>query len=274
MIPIKDNIPTDRFPFVTLGLIVANFVVYFLAVFHGGSIFADPTFTSSSGTARSPTAHPLRAPLRGGPDRSQGACSSCATLPGCDPDVADGLHEALSTRTSIIQILGNMLFLWMFGNTVEDTMGHAKYLEFYFVGGLARSACWSRSPQLDGTDGRRGGGDRRGDRRVRTAVPGRARVRAHDHLLFVTVIEIPVLVMLTVVGEQAMFVLADLITPTGSDGWLAYVAQFGGFAFGLLTIKLLRRGATPCRRRTRCTDAVRFIVFAVARAVRRVGWPR
>jgi membrane associated rhomboid family serine protease len=64
----------------------------------------------------------------------------------------------------------------------------------------------------------------------------------------VTVIEIPVLVMLAVwfVG-RALFAAADLINPTGSDSWLAYVAQLGGFAFGLLTIKLLatRRKAVP-----------------------------
>ena len=42
MIPLKDNIPTDRFGFVTLALIVANVVVYLLAIRHGGSFFAGP----------------------------------------------------------------------------------------------------------------------------------------------------------------------------------------------------------------------------------------
>ena len=43
MIPIKDNIPTDRFPFVTLGLIIANFIVYLLAIRHGGSFISGPS---------------------------------------------------------------------------------------------------------------------------------------------------------------------------------------------------------------------------------------
>ena len=43
MIPIKDNIPTDRFPFVTLALIVANVVVYILAIRHGGSFISGPS---------------------------------------------------------------------------------------------------------------------------------------------------------------------------------------------------------------------------------------
>ena len=42
MIPIKDNIPTDRFPFVTVGLILANFIVYILAIRHGGSFISGP----------------------------------------------------------------------------------------------------------------------------------------------------------------------------------------------------------------------------------------
>ena len=42
MIPLKDNIPTDRFPFVTLALIVANVVVYLLAIRHGGSLWSGP----------------------------------------------------------------------------------------------------------------------------------------------------------------------------------------------------------------------------------------
>ena len=42
MIPIKDNIPTDRLPFVTIGLILSNVIVYLLAVFHGGSLISGP----------------------------------------------------------------------------------------------------------------------------------------------------------------------------------------------------------------------------------------
>ena len=42
MIPLKDNIPTDRFAFVTVALIVANVVAYLLAIRHGGSFFSGP----------------------------------------------------------------------------------------------------------------------------------------------------------------------------------------------------------------------------------------
>ena len=42
MFPIKDNIPTERFPLVTVALIVINFVAYFLAISHGGSFISGP----------------------------------------------------------------------------------------------------------------------------------------------------------------------------------------------------------------------------------------
>jgi hypothetical protein len=42
VIPVKDNIPTERFPFVTLGLVITNVVAYILAVRHGGSFFGGP----------------------------------------------------------------------------------------------------------------------------------------------------------------------------------------------------------------------------------------
>jgi len=56
------------------------------------------------------------------------------------------------------------------------------------------------------------------------------------------VIELPALVMLGVwFAEQAVFGAANLTTPTGSGGGVAYFAHIGGFVFGLLTIRLLAR---------------------------------
>ena len=139
MIPIKDNIPTDRFPFVTLGLIAANFVIYLLAVFHGGSIISGPDLhelvrygaipyrlTHSGAHCTLPTGH------------TSGQLV-CAHSPGAIPAWQTVL-TSMFMHASIIQILGNMLFLWLFGNNVEDSMGHAKFLGFYFLGGIATLA--------------------------------------------------------------------------------------------------------------------------------------
>ena len=60
MFPIKDNIPTDRFPLVTIALILANVVVYVLAIRHGGSLISGPDTTEVFKYGAIPyAAHPL-----------------------------------------------------------------------------------------------------------------------------------------------------------------------------------------------------------------------
>ena len=62
----------------------------------------------------------------------------------------------------LLHLGGNMLFLWIFGNNVEDAMGPVKFLVFYLLGGLAAiAAAGARRPGRDGADARRVGRDRR-----------------------------------------------------------------------------------------------------------------
>ena len=67
----------------------------------------------------------------------------------------------------ILHLAGNMLFLWIFGTTVEDAMSRVRYVAFYLLGGLAAIGLQiAIDPELDGADGRRVGRDRRGARRL------------------------------------------------------------------------------------------------------------
>ncbi len=83
-------------------------------------------------------------------------------------------------------------------------------------------------------------------------------------ILFFTVIELPALVMLGVwFAEQALFGASDLTNPAGGGGGVAYFAHVGGFAFGLLTVRLLatrRKQVPPPRPRV----LMRSVVFAIA----------
>jgi len=242
VIPIKDNIPTDRFPFVTLGLIVLNFVAYILAVRHGGSFIGGPDLQEVVHYGSIPWAitHNLNEHCELVQSRAI-LCSSHA-LPHSLP-AWQTVFTAMFMHASIIHIGGNMLFLWIFGNNVEDALGHVRYLAFYIVGGLAALglqvavAPHAYTPTL-GASG------------AIAAVLGgyillypRARVLTLVILIFfATVIELPALVMLGIwFAEQAVFGATNLTTPTGSGGGVAYFAHIGGFAFGLLTIKLLAR---------------------------------
>ncbi len=128
MFPLKDNIPTERFPVVTVALIVANVIVYFF--FQDGVL--------------------------GLPDGGAGGdwpVSTYAYIP-CDDHrrhaVPDGagrrrtnwvtVFTAMFMHGSIVHLGGNMLFLWIFGNNVEDSMGPVKFLAFYLLGGIAATA--------------------------------------------------------------------------------------------------------------------------------------
>ena len=241
MIPIKDNIPTDRFPVVTLGLIVANFVAYVLAVRNGGSLISGPDLHEVVKYGSIPWAlsHHLGAHCV-----LRGALLACANHPLPDSLPAwQTAFTAMFMHASIIHILGNIIFLWIFGNNVEDSMGSVKFLAFYIAGGLAALALQvavapnSHAPTL-GASG------------AIAAVLGgyillfpKARVLTLVFIIFfATVIELPALVMLGLwFVQQAVFGAANLTSPTGSGGGVAYFAHVGGFIFGLLTIRLLAR---------------------------------
>jgi rhomboid family protein len=255
--PIKDNIPTDRFPVVTVVLIAINVVVYLLAIRHGGAFFGGPdsqevvkygaipyTLTHSGAHCAEFAQQTLTGPEPIGtfcngqtlPDGSIAHVTSAGTIPTWAT-----VFTSMFMHASFLHIAGNMLFLWIFGNNVEDSMGPVKYIAFYLLGGIAALALQvaidpsSTAPTI-GASG------------AIAAVLGgyillypRARVLTFVIIiLFVTVIELPALVMLGIwFAEQALFAAADLTNPTGSGGGVAYFAHIGGFAFGAATIKLL-----------------------------------
>jgi membrane associated rhomboid family serine protease len=246
VIPIKDNIPTDRFPFVTVGLILANFVVYILAIRHGGSFISGPDLQEVYKYGAIPKAltHCLGHDLV--IETKAIRCASTGGMPTWET-----LFTAMFMHASIIHIGGNMLFLWIFGNNVEDAMGPVKYLLFYIVGGLAALALQvaigpnSQVPTLGAS------GAIAAVLAAYIVLYPRARVLSLVIIIFfVTVIELPAWIMLGIwFAEQAVFGAVNLTTPAGGGGGVAYFAHIGGFAFGLLTVRLLatRRKQVPGR---------------------------
>ncbi len=267
MFPIKDNIPTDRFPFVTVALIVANIVVYLLAIGHGGSLISGPdtseifkygaipySLTHSGVHCAEFARQTLTGPQPVGvfcngqvlPDGHIAHVGAQGTIPTWET-----VFTGMFMHASILHIGGNMLFLWIFGNNVEDSMGPLRYIGFYVLGGIAALGLQvaidpnSTAPTV-GASG------------AIAAVLGgyillypRARVLTVVFIiLFFTVIELPALWMLGIwFAQQAVFGAANLTNPTGGGGGVAYFAHIGGFGFGLLTIRLLatRRKEVPPR---------------------------
>jgi membrane associated rhomboid family serine protease len=128
-------------------------------------------------------------------------------------------------------IIGNLWFLWIFGNNVEDSMGHVRFIAFYLLCGLAAAALQvatnteSAIPMI-GASGAIGG------------VMGAYIVlypRVHVHMLvflgfFVTIIAVPAFLML---GYWLLLQVINAFAATGLDtGGTAFWAHVGGFAAG------------------------------------------
>src|SRR4051794_4065132 len=116
MLPLRDNAPTRTTPFVTIGLIVANAIVWFWELSSPGVNY-----------------HVAR-----------DGYYPCAIAPPCHvgPHLPwyEGAFTSMFMHASWEHILGNMLFLWIFGNNVEDALGHLKFLLWYVVAGLAATS--------------------------------------------------------------------------------------------------------------------------------------
>jgi membrane associated rhomboid family serine protease len=172
---------------------------------------------------------------------------ACDTTPGGPADWVT-VFTAMFMHGSILHLGGNMLFLWIFGNNVEDSMGPVKFVLFYLLGGIAATAgqvltdTASAVPNL-GASGA-----------VAAVLGGylllfpRARVITVIFIIFFfTIIELPALIFLVIwFVQQALFGYFDLIQPAGEGGGVAYFAHIGGFVFGLVAIKLF---ASERRRR-------------------------
>jgi membrane associated rhomboid family serine protease len=145
---------------------------------------------------------------------------------------------AMFMHAGWVHILGNMLFLWVFGPAIEDVMGSLRYLFFYLLGGLAATAAQvlvdptSTIPNL-GASG------------AIAAVMGAflityPRDRIRTVLLLGWFIRITVIPAIVLVGFWFLMQLVSQIGALAStqQGGVAYMAHIGGFLFGLITARL------------------------------------
>jgi len=247
--PLKDNIPTDRFPVVTVALIVVNALMYFF--FQDGGILGGPDDANVVEYGAIPyefTHWGDHCELTG----EQIACEGQSGVDGAaDPQAPTALtaFTSMFMHGSLLHIGGNMLFLWIFGNNVEDSMGRVKFVLFYLLGGLAALA----AQILVSTDA---AVPTVGASGAVAAVLGgylllfpRARVVTVIFIIFFfTIIEIPALIVLGLwFVQQLVFGSLDYVSPAGQGGGVAYFAHIGGFVFGMLLIRAFarRRKAPP-----------------------------
>jgi membrane associated rhomboid family serine protease len=255
MFPIKDNIPTERFPVVTVALIALNVIAYFFWQ-KGGITLGDPSsphyFDNLVRYSEFPyeVTHPGQQCIPVSQDAFE--CSK-AYGPRYDlPSTYLTVFTAMFMHGGLLHLGGNMLFLWIFGNNVEDSMGPVKFIVFYLLAGLAATA----GQVLIGPDAKvpniGASGAIAGVLAGYLVLFPRARVVTIIFIVFFfTIVELPALFFLGFwFVQQVLFGYFDL-NSGGATGGVAYFAHIGGFVFGLAAIKLF----ADDRKRRRQEDA-------------------
>ena len=251
MIPLRDANPTHRLPIVTLALIAANVAVFLLWQPTFGTAGEQSEFFYCNAQIPFEVTH-QESLAQGGvearraidQDLGLGAGEQVQVflLQECpDKSWLASVFIAMFLHGGWLHIAGNMLFLWIFGNNVEDRLGYIVYPLFYVMGGLAASGLQmafdanSTIPSL-GASGAIG------------AVLGayavifpHARVTTLVIFFFITVVEIRAVFVL------AAWFLLQVFSGVGQlgtelNGGVAYWAHIGGFAFGAIVAWLFYRG--------------------------------
>jgi membrane associated rhomboid family serine protease len=221
--PLKDDIPSRTFPFITVGLIVINVLVFFyqisLAVGSPGATRAAQEFIFEFGLI---------------PCRLAGLCADAG--PGLPSPYAT-VFTSMFMHGGLFHVGGNMLYLWIFGDNVEDTLGHFRFIIFYLLSGVAAAlaqtaiAPSSEIPMI-GASGA-----------VSGVLGAYLILFPHARILtlliigfFVRMVYIPALVVLgfwAVVQFFSGFLTLGLATGGEPGGGVAFWAHVGGFVAGM-----------------------------------------
>ena len=175
----------------------------------------------------------------------QGFITRWGTVPA---EVTSGRHlETLLSGMFLhggwLHLLGNMLFLWIFGDNVEDAFGHVRYLGFYLVCGIAAGLAQSLLNPSSNLPGVGASGAISGVLGAYLVMFGSNRVRVLIGWFFIAVV--PAFVMIGVwILIQFINGFASFAT-TAQTGGIAYGAHVGGFLAGLLLVTLLPKRLPP-----------------------------
>ncbi|MCX5802817.1 MAG: rhomboid family intramembrane serine protease [Proteobacteria bacterium] len=212
MIPLKDNIPTRTFPIITISIIFVNMLVFLWQKIVLYGIEGDIIYRYYGLIPR---------------EFMTSLSSRWDLLP----------YNILTVFTSMflhggfLHLGGNMLYLWIFGNNVEDAMGHKRFIVFFLLSGVIAALFQffydpTSSVPMVGASG---------------AISGilgaylilfpRARIKTLLFIfIFIKIVEIPAILLLTI-----WFFMQILYSHMEGVAWHAHI---GGFVFGLITIKL------------------------------------
>ena len=235
MFPYRDENETQRTAIVTLAMIALN-VLAWLFVQGAGSTLALAQSVCNFGLIPGE----LTGSIAPGTQFPMGEGLACATDPGRQ---LSHVFTHMFLHGSWLHLLGNMWFLWLFGNNVEDSMGHARYLIFYLACGIA-AAMTQALMNPDSTIPMVGASG------AISGVLG-AYVLLHPHAtvrvlifigVFATIVHMPALIVLGL-WFLTQFVSAAF-SQAGGPG-VAFWAHVGGFVAGMVLVPVLKQKGVP-----------------------------
>jgi membrane associated rhomboid family serine protease len=232
MIPLRDDVKTRTVPFVNYALIGANVLAFLLELSLGDQL---PQFLAQASVV----------PVLYTGGHSLGIVEALLTT--LDPDLGFRLLFSMFLHGGFLHILGNMLYLWIFGDNVEDRLGHFRYLLFYLACGWVASYAhiWAspRSPLPSiGASGAIAG-----------VLGAYITLHPHAHVVtllplgfFTQIVKIPAVFFLGFwFLQQFLMGAMSLGVRTAETGGVAWWAHIGGFVAGVVLVRLLGDGRRP-----------------------------
>ena len=218
MIPLRDINPTERFAIVTLLLIVSNVAVFFyeLTLDQAGRELFVSSYALIPARLFSPTG-----------------------LNDWSLTVAATILTSMFLHGGIPHIAGNMLYLWIFGNNVEDDTGRLRFLLFYLLCGTAAALTHAFANKSSVIPMIGASGAVSGVLGAYVLLYPRVRVVTLVFLgFYIRTIEIPALIVL---GSWFVIQFLSVLSAASANGGIAWHAHVGGFVAGMMLIGLFKR---------------------------------
>jgi membrane associated rhomboid family serine protease len=226
VLPLKDNVPTRSFPVITVALITIN-VLVFLWEISGTSLEADVVHYGYY------------------PCEAQSPCLGVAQER--ELGLVPSVFSSMFMHAGLVHIGGNMLFLWIFGNNVEDALGRLRFLLWYLVAGVAATIAqtvvtlWFGDAQAASIPNIGASGAVAGVLGAYLVLLPRASVLTAIFLGFIFFMqEIPAVFYLGIWFVFQLWQGGFSVVNPDAGGGVAFFAHVGGFVFGLLTVHLVK----------------------------------
>jgi membrane associated rhomboid family serine protease len=226
MLPLRDNVPTRSFPVVTVAIIIVNVIVW-IWEFTGTSVETDVIHYGYY------------------PCEISGPCVG----PALDSKIPwyENTFTSMFMHGGWEHIIFNMLFLWIFGNNVEDALGRVRFVVWYLAGGIAATVTqtvvtlWFGSTQDASIPNIGASGAIAAVLGAYIVLLPNARVLTAIFFILIFFQELPAILFLGIWFLFQLWQGGWAIVHPESGGGVAFFAHIGGFLFGVLTIRLVAK---------------------------------